>query len=70
MKRTFGFVTASTILAAITYALNNSDEGEGKEYEQLSTYIKTVFWNIPFRETASSFAIPKPRELGVLKFIY
>lgn len=65
MKRTFGFVTASTILAAITYALNNSDEEKEKEYEQLSTYIKNSFWNIPLGD-GKFFAIPKPRELGVL----
>ena len=63
--RTFGFIAASAILAAIVYALNNSDEEKEKEYEQLSNYIKNGFWNIPLGD-GKYFAIPKPRELGVL----
>lgn len=63
--RTFGFIAASAILAAIVYALNNSDEEKEKEYEQLSSYIKNGFWNIPLGD-GKYFAIPKPRELGVL----
>lgn len=64
-NRVLGYFVASAILAAIIYALNNSDEEREKEYEQLSNYIKNGFWNIPLGD-GKYFAIPKPRELGVL----
>lgn len=68
-NRTIAFVTISISLAAINYALNNSDEEKEKEYEQLSTYTKNSYWNIPIGD-GKYFAIPKPREIGVLSSFF
>lgn len=65
MIRFTTFVAVNGALAALSYALNNSDEEKEKEYEQLSTFIKNSYWNIPL-EDGKYFAIPKPRELAVL----
>ena len=63
--RVVSYVAASAALAAVIYALNNGDDEEEKEYEQLSNYQKNSYWNIPLGD-GKYFAIPKPRELGVL----
>ena len=63
--RVTSYIAVSAALAAIFYALNNGDEEKEKEYEQLSNYTKNSFWNIPVGD-GKYFAIPKPRELGVL----
>ena len=64
-NRVFGFMAASAVLAVLTYALNNGDEEDEENYEQLSNYQKNSYWNIPLGD-GKYFAIPKPRELGVL----
>ncbi len=64
-SRVFGFMAVSAGLAALTYAVNNGDEEDEKNYEQLSNYQKNSYWNIPMGD-GKYFAIPKPRELGVL----
>lgn len=64
-SRVLGFVAASASLAVLTYALNNGDEEDEENYEQLSNYQKNSYWNIPLGD-GKYFAIPKPRELGVL----
>lgn len=63
--RVTSYIAVSAALAAIFYALNNGDEEKEKDYEQLSSYTKNSFWNIPLGD-GKYFAIPKPRELGVL----
>lgn len=63
--RVTSYIAVSAALAALFYALNNGDEEKEKEYEQLSSYTKNSFWNIPLGD-GKYFAIPKPRELGVL----
>lgn len=63
--RVTSYIAVSAALAAIFYALNNGDEEKEKEYEQLSNYTKNSYWNIPVGD-GKYFAIPKPRELGVL----
>jgi len=68
-NRTIVFVTVSISLAAMSYALNNSDDEKEKEYEQLSTYTKNSYWNIPIGD-GKYFAIPKPREIGVLSSFF
>ena len=64
-SRVFCYMAASAALAALTYAINNGDEEEEKNYQQLSNYQKNSYWNIPLGE-GKYFAIPKPRELAVL----
>ena len=63
------YVAVSAAMAALAYALNNYDDEKEKEYEQLSTYIKNSYWNIPIGD-GKYFAIPKPRELGVLSSFF
>ena len=63
--RVTSYFAVSAALAALFYALNNGDEEKEKEYEQLSNYTKNSYWNIPVGD-GKYFAIPKPRELGVL----
>lgn len=67
--RTFSFIAASAALAALFYALNNSDEENEKNYEQLSNYTKNSYWCIPLGD-GKYFAIPKPRELAVLSSFF
>jgi hypothetical protein len=69
IKRTTMFVTVSATLAALCYALNNSNEDDEKEYEQLSNYTKNTYWNIPLGG-GEYFGIPKPRELAVLSSFF
>ena len=64
-SRVTSYVAISAALAALIYALNNGSDEEEKNYEQLSNYQKNSFWNIPLGD-GKYFAIPKPRELGVL----
>lgn len=64
-NRTLTYIAVSGAIAALFYALNNGDEEDEKYYEQLSNYQKNSFWNIPLGD-GKFFAIPKPRELGVL----
>ena len=63
--RVISYVAVSAALAAISYALNNSDEEKEEDYEQLSTYIKNSYWVFPIGD-GKYFAVPKPREIGVL----
>ena len=67
--RTISFVAASAAIAAIFYALNNSDDEKEKDYEQLSTYTKNSYWVIPLGD-GKYFAISKPREIGVLSSFF
>lgn len=67
--RMIGFLTASAVLAALFYALNNRDDKSKKEYQQLSNYTKNSYWNIPLGD-GKYFAIPKPRELAVLSSFF
>ena len=68
-SRTISYLVTSAVLAAIVYALNNGDDEEEKDYEQLSNYQKNSFWNIPLGD-GKYFAIPKPREIGVLSSFF
>lgn len=63
--RFLGWVAASAILAMLTMLANYRDDDTEKEYEQLSNYTKNAYFNIPLGD-GMYFAIPKPRELGVL----
>lgn len=67
--RTISFLAVSAALAAVSYALNNSDDEKEKDYEQLSTYIKNSYWNIPLGD-GKYFSIPKPREIGVVSSFF
>jgi N12 class adenine-specific DNA methylase len=67
--RTTYYVAASAALAAMIYALNMGSGEREKEYEQLSTYTKNSFWCIPLGD-GKFFAIPKPREIGVLSSFF
>ena len=63
--RALSYIAVSAALAAIFYAINSGDEEKEEDYEQLSTYIKNSYWVIPLGD-GKYFAIPKPREIGVL----
>lgn len=63
--RAISYVAISAALAAIAYALNNSDDEKEEDYEQLSTFIKNSYWVFPIGD-GKYFAVPKPREIGVL----
>lgn len=63
------YVAVSAVMAALFYGLNNRDDEAEEEYEQLSNYTKNSFWNIPLGD-GYFFAIPKPRELGVLSSFF
>lgn len=67
--RAISFIAVSAALGALIYAVNNGDDEKEKEYEQLSNYIKNSYWNIPIGD-GKYFAIPKPRELGVLSSFF
>ena len=67
--RVISYIGVSAALAALFYAINNGGEEEEKNYEQLSNYQKNSFWNIPLGD-GKYFAIPKPRELGVLSSFF
>lgn len=68
-SRMVSYVAVSAALAALFYALNNGDDEDEKNYEQLSNYQKNSFWNIPLGD-GKYFAIPKPREIGVLSSFF
>lgn len=63
--RVISYIAVSAAIAAISYALNNSDEEKEEDYEQLSTFIKNSYWVFPIGD-GKYFAVPKPREIGVL----
>lgn len=67
-RTAFLFATGA-IAAGLVFALNNGDDEKEKEYEQLSNFIKNSYWNIPLGD-GKYFAIPKPRELGVLSSFF
>ena len=67
--RTSAYIVASAALAAIAYIINAGDEERKEEYEQLSTYVKNSYWNIPIGD-GRYFSIPKPREIGVLSSFF
>lgn len=64
-SRVITYITVSAVMAAMFYGLNNRDDEAEEDYEQLSNYTKNAYWNIPLGD-GKYFAIPKPRELGVL----
>lgn len=64
-SRTISYIAVSAALAALFYGLNNGDDEAEEDYEQLSNYTKNSYWNIPLGD-GKYFAIPKPRDLGVL----
>lgn len=68
-SRVTAYVAVSVVLAALFYGLNNRDDEAEEEYEQLSNYTKNSYWNIPLGD-GYFFAIPKPRELGVLSSFF
>ena len=68
-SRVFAYIAVSAVLATIVYAINNGDEEKEEDYEQLSNYIKNSYWNIPLGD-GKFFAIPKPREIGVLSSFF
>lgn len=63
-NRMIVYLSANLALAALSYAINNSDDEKEKDYEQLSSFLKNSYWNIPLGD-GKYFAIPKPRELAV-----
>lgn len=67
--RMIAYLAVSASLAALTYGLNNSDDEDEKYYEQLSNHTKNSFWCFPMGD-GKYFAIPKPRELGVLTSLF
>lgn len=67
--RVISYVAVSAALAAIAYALNNSDDEKEEDYEQLSTYTKNSYWVFPIGD-GKYFAVPKPREIGVLSSFF
>lgn len=69
MARGITYIAVSGALAALFYAINNGDDEKEKEYQQLSNYTKNSFWNVPLGD-GKYFAIPKPRELGVLSSFF
>lgn len=68
-SRVIQHITVNLALAAIFYALNNGTDENEENYEQLSNYTKNSYWNIPIGD-GKYFAIPKPRELGVLSSFF
>jgi len=68
-SRTLTYFAVSGALAALFYAINNGDDEEKEDYHQLSNYTKNSYWNIPLGD-GKYFAIPKPRELGVLSSFF
>ncbi|MDD6316798.1 MAG: hypothetical protein PUB63_07260 [Clostridia bacterium] len=68
-SRTFAFVMASAILAAIAYAINNRDDEDKENYQQLSSFTKNSYWCFPMGD-GKYFVIPKPRELAVLSSFF
>lgn len=68
-SRMIQYIVVSAALAALIYGLNNSDDDKEKDYEQLSNYTKNSYWNIPLGD-GKYFAIPKPREIGVLSSFF
>ena len=67
--RTITYIAVSAALAALVYGINNGDDEREKAYQQLSNYTKNSFWNIPLGD-GKFFAIPKPRDLGVLSSFF
>ena len=67
--RATSYVAVSAALAALFYGLNNGNEEDEKNYEQLSNYTKNSYWVYPLGE-GQYFAIPKPREIGVLSSFF
>lgn len=67
--RMIAFFAVSAALGALTYGANNGDDEAEKNYEQLSNYTKNSFWCFPMGD-GKYFAIPKPRELGVLSSFF
>lgn len=68
-NRTISFMAVSAAIAAIVYAINNGDDEKEEQYEQLSSFVKNSYWVIPVGD-GKYFAIPKPREIGVLSSFF
>ena len=68
-SRMISYLLASAALAAVFYGLNNSDEEKEADYQQLSNFTKNSYWLMPLGD-GKYFAIPKPRELGVLSSFF
>lgn len=67
--RAAAYVTASLLLAALFYGLNNRDDEDKKNYQQLSNYTKNSYWCIPAGD-GKFITIPKPREIAVLSSFF
>lgn len=67
--RMIGYIMASAALAAFFYGINNKDDEEEEDYQQLSNFTKNSYWLVPLGD-GKYFAIPKPRELGVLSSFF
>lgn len=68
-SRMISYIAVSAALAATFYLLNNRDEEMEADYQQLSNFTKNSYWLIP-QGDGKYFAIPKPRELGVLSSFF
>ena len=68
-SRMISYLAVSAALAATFYLLNNRDEKMEEDYQQLSNFTKNSYWLIPLGD-GKYFAIPKPRELGVLSSFF
>lgn len=67
--RTISYLAVSIALAALVYGINSGDDDREKEYEQLSSFTKNSYWNLPIGD-GKFFAIPKPREIAVLSSFF
>lgn len=68
-SRMISYLAVSAALAATFYLLNNRDEEMEADYQQLSNFTKNSYWLMPLGD-GKYFAIPKPRELGVLSSFF
>lgn len=69
-KRVGMYIAISAALAAMNYAINNTDDEKKKYYQLMSSYTKNSYFLIPLNEKGEYFAIPKARELSVLTSMF
>ena len=69
-KRVGMYIAISAALAAMNYAINNTDDENKKYYQVLSSYTKNSYFLIPLNGKGEYFAIPKARELSVLTSMF
>ena len=67
--RMIAYLAVSAALGALTYGINNGDDEAEENYELLSNHTKNSFWCFPMGD-GKYFAIPKPREIGVLSSFF